>query len=305
VRSAGGKERDEEAGLGRAIRTARQARGMTLEQVAAHAGLSQPFLSQLELGRTLPSMRSLSRIANALGTTQQALLGRAAGWPRSTCEPVRGRDAALVDVEAGRARQMPEQLSGDPLAVLARWVTAAEAAGLPRTMTFATADADGVPHARTVVCTGIATDGVHLHSSTPTTKTRDLAANPRASAVFHWPALGRQVVLQGGAAELDAATSRAGFRTQPRQLQLLAWAYEALLPQLRAPDFAVPDGAVERAFAAAAADPASTEAPPSWTTIRLEPDRMDFWQGGTETSPQTKIRFVRESDGWRHFPVLP
>jgi pyridoxamine 5'-phosphate oxidase len=200
---------------------------------------------------------------------------------------------------------MPELLTGDPLAELIRWVAEAAAARLPRTMTFATADADAVPHARTVVCTEIDTGGVHFHSSTPTTKTLDLAANPRASAVFHWPALERQVVLQGRAAELDAATSRAGFRTQPRQLQLLAWAYEALLPQLRPPDFAVPDGAVERAFAAAAGDPASTEAPPSWTTIRLEPDRMDFWQGGTETSPQTKTRFVRDADGWRHFPVLP
>jgi pyridoxamine 5'-phosphate oxidase len=200
---------------------------------------------------------------------------------------------------------MPELLTCDPLAVLIRWVAEAGAAGMPRTMTFATADADAVPHARTVVCTEIDTGGVRFHSSTPTTKTRDLAANPRASAVFHWPVLERQVVLHGSAAELDAATSRAGFRTQPRQLQLLAWAYDALLPQLRPPDFAVPDGAVERAFAAAAADPASTDAPPSWTTIRLEPDRMDFWQSGTETSPQTKTRFVRDGDGWRHFPVLP
>jgi pyridoxamine 5'-phosphate oxidase len=199
---------------------------------------------------------------------------------------------------------MPEQLSGDPLAVLARWVAEAEATGLPRTMTFATADADGVPHARTVLVTEI-DSGVRFHSSTPTTKTRDLAANPRASAVFHWPGLERQVVLQGTAAELDAAASREGFRAQARQLQLIAWAYQALLPHLRPPDYAVPPGAVEKAFDAAAADPASREAPPTWTTIRLEPDRVDFWQAGTETSPSTKTRFVRDGEAWRHFPVLP
>jgi pyridoxamine 5'-phosphate oxidase len=199
---------------------------------------------------------------------------------------------------------MPEQLSGDPLAVLARWVAEAEAAGLSRTMTFATADADGVPHARTVLVTGIDT-GVRFHSSTPTTKTRDLAANPCSSAVFHWPALERQVVLDGRATELDTETSRAGFRTQARQLQLIAWAYHALLPRLQPPDYAVPAGAVQKAFDAAAADPASREAPPSWTTIRLEPDRVDFWQAGTETSPSTKTRFVRDGEGWRHFPVLP
>ncbi|QYN36424.1 pyridoxamine 5'-phosphate oxidase family protein [Pseudonocardia sp. DSM 110487] len=196
---------------------------------------------------------------------------------------------------------MPELLSGDPLSVLARWI----AAGEHQTMTFATADADGVPHARTVLVTVIDPDGVRFHSSTPTTKTRDLAANPRASAVFYWPGHARQVVLEGIAAELDAETSREGYRTQARQLQLIAWAYHALLPQLRPPDYAVPPGAVEEAFDAAAADPASREAPPSWTTIRLEPDRVDFWQAGTESSPSTKTRFVRDGDGWRHFPVLP
>jgi transcriptional regulator with XRE-family HTH domain len=97
-----GAERAADARLGRAIRAARHDRGMTLAQVAAQAGLSQPFLSQLELGRSRPSMRSLFRIATALGTTQQALLGRAAGPPPS--EAVRGGDAALVDIEAGGAR---------------------------------------------------------------------------------------------------------------------------------------------------------------------------------------------------------
>jgi transcriptional regulator with XRE-family HTH domain len=102
VRTASGPERAADARLGRAIRAARHDRGMTLAQVAAQAGLSQPFLSQLELGRTRPSMRSLFRIATALGTTQQALLGRAAGPPPGGA--VRADDAAPVEVEAGAAR---------------------------------------------------------------------------------------------------------------------------------------------------------------------------------------------------------
>ena len=68
-----------DARLGRAIRGLRRDRGLTLVQVAEASGLSQPFLSQLELGRTRPSMRSLFRIAEALGTTQQALLALAEG----------------------------------------------------------------------------------------------------------------------------------------------------------------------------------------------------------------------------------
>jgi len=60
--------------LGGAIRTRRRQVGMTLVEVAASAGLSHPFLSQLERGLAQPSMRSLTAIAATLGTTAQALM---------------------------------------------------------------------------------------------------------------------------------------------------------------------------------------------------------------------------------------
>jgi quercetin dioxygenase-like cupin family protein len=47
---------------------------MTLVEVAASAGLSHPFLSQLERGLARPSMRSLTAIAATLDTTAQALM---------------------------------------------------------------------------------------------------------------------------------------------------------------------------------------------------------------------------------------
>lgn len=92
-----------DADLGRAIRALRRERGMTLVQLAAAAGLSQPFLSQLELGRSRPSMRSLFRIAGALGTTQQTLLGLAARHCPEV-EPVRAAEVPMLDVESGGAR---------------------------------------------------------------------------------------------------------------------------------------------------------------------------------------------------------
>jgi transcriptional regulator with XRE-family HTH domain len=61
--------------VGTAIRERRLARELTLVALAELAGLSQPFLSQVENGRAQPSMESLYRIATALGTTPQALFG--------------------------------------------------------------------------------------------------------------------------------------------------------------------------------------------------------------------------------------
>lgn len=59
--------------VGGQIRSRRQQQGLTLVALAERAGLSQPFLSQVENGRATPSMESLYRIATALGTTPQAL----------------------------------------------------------------------------------------------------------------------------------------------------------------------------------------------------------------------------------------
>lgn len=63
--------------LGRTIRERRRALSLTLVEVAAQVGLSQPFLSQIENGRARPSLMSLHRIAEALGTTPQAFFGGA------------------------------------------------------------------------------------------------------------------------------------------------------------------------------------------------------------------------------------
>ena len=61
--------------LGHTIRERRRALSLTLVELAAQVGLSQPFLSQIENGRARPSLMSLHRIAEALGTTPQAFFG--------------------------------------------------------------------------------------------------------------------------------------------------------------------------------------------------------------------------------------
>lgn len=62
------------ARLGARIRHHRQQLGLTLVAVAGQAGISQPFLSQIERGKAAPSMSTLEGLAHALGTTQAHLL---------------------------------------------------------------------------------------------------------------------------------------------------------------------------------------------------------------------------------------
>ncbi|MER6298917.1 XRE family transcriptional regulator [Kitasatospora sp. NPDC001539] len=82
--------------LGGAVRRRRRALELTLAQVAGRTGLSVPFLSQVENDRARPSMRSLQRIADGLGTTAVELLAAA--------DPVdRPVDVVLARDDAGLA----------------------------------------------------------------------------------------------------------------------------------------------------------------------------------------------------------
>jgi transcriptional regulator with XRE-family HTH domain len=58
-----------EVDLGARIRTLRLARGETLRKLAARAGVTESFLSQVERGVASPSIATVQRIARALGTS--------------------------------------------------------------------------------------------------------------------------------------------------------------------------------------------------------------------------------------------
>lgn len=96
--------------LGARIRMLRQGQQLTLTQLAAQADLSHSFLSQVERGLERMSMTSLFRVAQALGTTQQALLTDGPSAPRP--------EGAFFVSRANQAT--PLDAGGRPVRVLAQ-----------------------------------------------------------------------------------------------------------------------------------------------------------------------------------------
>ena len=88
------------ATLGTALRRLRKAQGLTLQQLAARCGLSQPFLSQLENGKAMPSLMALHYVAQALKTTAHSLL-----------QPQERLDVSLVRHGEGETYQLVEGAS--------------------------------------------------------------------------------------------------------------------------------------------------------------------------------------------------
>ena len=55
--------------LGQAVHDRRTALGLSQSELAARAGMTQPQVSKLELGGTVPTLPLLARLAKALDTT--------------------------------------------------------------------------------------------------------------------------------------------------------------------------------------------------------------------------------------------
>ena len=71
--------------LGAAIRAAREARGLSLREVARRVGVSPSFVSQVETGKANPSVGTLYSLVGVLGTSLDELMGEAS--PNGTPGP--------------------------------------------------------------------------------------------------------------------------------------------------------------------------------------------------------------------------
>ena len=65
------EEHAPEFAIARAIIAARTGAGLSQAELAARMETSQPFVARLEGGRTLPSLRTLLKVAEATGTVPE------------------------------------------------------------------------------------------------------------------------------------------------------------------------------------------------------------------------------------------
>lgn len=186
-------------------------------------------------------------------------------------------------------------LDPDPVRQFARWLGEAEQAGiaLPNAMTLATASGEGAPSARMVLLKEVDGRGFVFFSNDDSHKGRELAANPRAALVFHWPALSRQVRVEGRVERVADREADAYFASRPRgsQLGAHASAQSRVIPERTFLEARLE--AVTRQFAGR-----EVPRPPHWGGYRVVPAAVEFWQEGDHRL-HDRLRYRRdEAGGW-------
>ncbi len=141
-------------------------------------------------------------------------------------------------------------------------------------MMLSTADATGQPHSRVVLLKHFDEQGFIWYTYQESDKAKQLDTNPKASLLFYWCALERQVRIEGTVEKLDPANADEYFYSRPEGSRFSAAAsiQSAVIPNREVLEKRVtqlheqyPDGNVPR--------------PASWGGYRIRPHRLEFWQG--------------------------
>ncbi len=183
--------------------------------------------------------------------------------------------AAKSDAET---RLIRSQLRDNPLNQFSAWLKQAARAVPPggfehNAMTLATADAEGMVSARTVLLKHHDQRGFVFFSNYESLKARQIAQNPHGALLFYWPWLHRQVRIEGTITRISPKESDDYFRSRIRKSRLGALASRQSQPLHSRDELTNRVRTLERRFKGK-----KIPRPDWWGGYLLEPRMMEFWQ---------------------------
>ena len=168
----------------------------------------------------------------------------------------------------------------------------------PNAMALATADKSGTPSARIVLLKNIDEKGLTFYTNYTSKKSSDLLENPKASVVFFWKELERQLRVTGSVEKVSKEESEEYFKSRPYDSKIGAWASK----QSRE----VPDRkSLEASFEEYKNKfPGEVPLPDFWGGFRIVPERFEFWQGRPGRL-HDRVVYLKENDSWKIVRLAP
>jgi pyridoxamine 5'-phosphate oxidase len=189
----------------------------------------------------------------------------------------------------------------DPMRQFAHWFEQVRhTESDPTAMALATASPDGRPSVRTVLLKGMDDRGYIFYTNYESRKAREMDATGRASLLFFWASVERQVRIDGTVERISPVESDRYFETRPLDSRLSVYASKQS-EVIESRD--VLEDTFERVRRTYGDGPVPR--PEWWGGYRVVPDEFEFWQGRTSRL-HDRLRYVRNADGaWRRERLAP
>ncbi len=193
-------------------------------------------------------------------------------------------------------------LGENPIVFFEKWFAQADAAMVNEVnaMTLATVDDQSKPHARIVLLKAIDDKGFTFFTNYQSNKGKNLSVNPNAALVFFWPELERQVRIEGLIEKVSEAESDTYYLSRPRGSRLGAWAS----PQSSIIENRAVLEAKEKEFLEHF-DGKEIHRPEHWGGYRLQPNRVEFWQGRSSRLHDRICFELDTTNQWQKFRLAP
>jgi pyridoxamine 5'-phosphate oxidase len=168
----------------------------------------------------------------------------------------------------------------------------------PTAMALATATREGRPSVRTVLLKGVDA-GLVFYTNYHSRKAREMEQTGRASLLFVWRSVERQVRIEGTVEKVTDAESDAYFSTRPLESR---WSVYASRQSERIES----RQALESRFNVARQIYGDAVPRPRWWGgYRVLPDEFEFWQGRASRL-HDRLRYSKQADGsWLRERLAP
>lgn len=194
---------------------------------------------------------------------------------------------------------LEEHAPAEPYALFEQWfahaIVTEQPPVEPNAMMLATVDSAGRPHCRVLLLKGLDARGFVFYSNYNSAKGQQLAAQPVAAMTFFWPALERQIRIEGTVERVTAAESDAYYNLRPLGSRLGAWASAQSQPLTGRDELEAALQAVEQRFVNQQHPPR----PEHWGGYRLLPQSIEFWQGRT-CRLHDRLNYLLDDNGQWH-----
>ncbi len=172
----------------------------------------------------------------------------------------------------------------------------------PTAMALATASPDGWPSVRMVLLKSVDADGFVFYTNKESQKGEELAANPKASLLFHWKTTRRQIRVTGTVSHVSDTEADAYFASRPRQSQLGAIVSQQSRPMADRAAFEAEFMALRDEYG----DERPIERPAYWGGYHIDPVHLEFWIDRPYRLHERQIyRWDEAAQNWSYGLVYP